>query len=778
MRKLKKALLIFISTLILFIAVLLILISPLTEFLVERYDVEYTGREITMEDADVNPFTGNIHFDELKVQELKSDSVFFSAAGVSANIAMLKLFSKTYEITEFSLDSPRGMIIKNQKVLNFNDLIGKFSSKDTTGSDKPPVHFNILSIKINNGEFHFHDANVPVNYFIKNVNIESKGKLWDVDSIAAQFSFSSGTGKGNAKGDLAMNVTSMNYSLAVAIQKFDLDIIQQYLKDLTNGARFSANLDADVKATGNFNDGENLTASGIVAINDFHFGKIEGEDYASFTKLVLDVNELSPSGHKYICDSISLDRPYFKYELYDHLDNLQVMFGKDGANIAAAATDPAKFNLVIEIANYVKLLSKNFFESNYKINRVAVYNGSLHFNDYSISEKFAMQLDPLTILADSIDKNRDRVNVSLRTGILPYGDAWVTLSINPKDSGDFDMSFRIADLPGAMFNPYVISQTSYPLDRGTIEADGQWNVRNGEIKSSNHVLVIDPRFTSRLKNKNNKWRPMFLVMPFVRERGNIIEYNVPITGSLKTPKFHLKDVLMHVLENVLVKPVTTPYRVHVKSLETKIERSLTLKWEMRQNTLGPKQERFVRRMAYFLDKNPEATIIISPQDYSIKEKEYILYFEAKKKYYMLTRNRNEETLTSADLSRIDKMSVKDSLFVQYLDNNTEGAKLHTIQEKCYQVVGPSIIDAVYQQLNSKRMAEFLSPFKSREVEGRVRFVKGENIIPYNGFSFYQVEYKGASPESLKSAYRLMEEFNEGAPRKEFKSERLKIGTSM
>lgn len=54
---------------------------------------------------------------------------------------------------------------------------------------------------------------------------------------------------------------------------------------------------------------------------------------------------------------------YFKYEIYDSLDNLQTMFGKDGSNIAAAKADPQQFNLVIEIANYVKVLSRNFFQA-------------------------------------------------------------------------------------------------------------------------------------------------------------------------------------------------------------------------------------------------------------------------------------------------------------------------------------------------------------------------------------------------------------------------------
>ena len=129
-----------------------------------------------MDWAYVNPLTGYIHFSNLKIYELKSDSIFFSADGVSANISMLKLFSKTFEISKLTLNHPRGVIIQNKKDLNFNDLIDKFSSKEDSVKIKAQVHFNILNIKINEGEFYYHEKLIPINYFIKKVNIESKGK--------------------------------------------------------------------------------------------------------------------------------------------------------------------------------------------------------------------------------------------------------------------------------------------------------------------------------------------------------------------------------------------------------------------------------------------------------------------------------------------------------------------------------------------------------------------------------------------------------------------------
>ena len=773
MSKLKKTLLVTVSIITVAVVLVILFISPIAKYLIEKYDEKFTGRQITMDRAYVNPFTGYVHLSNLKIYEYKSDSVFFLAEGVSADFEMLKMLSKTYEISEITLDHPHGIIIQNKKDLNFNDLIARFTPKDTTPSNKEPLHFNILQVKINNGEFYYRDTLIPINYFIKQVNFESSGKRWNLDTIGTNFSFVAGIGSGNMKGNFTINLKTMDYRFAVIAHKYDLNIIEQYLKDLTNYGTFRANLDANVKASGNFKDEEKITASGMLAINDFHFGKTPTDDYASFDKIILAITELSPKNHKYLFDSVSLSHPYLKYELYDHLDNLQMMFGKNGTNITAANSNPERFNLVIEIAKYVKVLAKNFFQSNYKVNRLAIYKGDLKFSDYSKSEKFSVDLSPLYMSADSIDKSHHWVNLSFKSGIKPYGNVAVTLRINPKDSVDFDIQYHLQKIPVAIFNPYIISYTSFPLDRGTIEINGAWRVRNGTIQSNNHLLILDPRVSKRLKNKDTKWIPLPLIMAFIRERGNVIDYEIPINGNLKSPKFHLNDVIFDLIKNIFVKPITTPYRVEVKNIETEIEKSLTLKWQMRHNSLRSNQRKFIERMANFLVKNPEASITVYPQQYVLKEKEYILFFEAKKKYFMATNHISQQVFNEVDSEKVDKMSIRDSLFVHYINKQTNDSMLFTIQDKCIKFVGQAIVNAKFKQLNKEREKAFVFYFKQMEVENRVKIYSDQYVVPYNGFSFYKIEYNGEFPESLTKAYQEMKALNDEAPRKKFKSERKK-----
>ena len=497
------------------------------------------------------------------------------------------MYISKFALTEFAekktLDEPVGYIIQNKRNLNFDDIIERFSSKGKPKSTKPPVHFNILNIKINKGVFYYVEKSMAINYFIKNVDIESSGKWWNADTLDLKFSFLSGPATGDIKGNGMLNIANLDYRLALVAKKYDLQIIQQYLKDLANYGHFAANLDADIKATGNILDRENINASGLASLNDFHFGKALGDDFASFTKLVLDVTQLNPKKFIYNFDSVTVTQPYFKYERYDNLDNLQMMFGKKGANLQAGMDkQQTQFNLILEIADYVRVLAKNFFKSNYKLGRAAIYNGDLHYNDYSLNEKFSLALNPLNVHADSINKNKQRVQLYLTSGIKPYGNMNLNLSINPKDEGDFNLVYHINKLPLTMFNPYVIKYTSFPLDRGTLELNGTWNVINGKIQSDNHLLLLDPHKTKRIKRRGNKWLPLPLVFAFIRERGNVIDYEIPIKGDLKNPKFKIKDVLLDLLENVFVKPVSIPYMTKVDNVENELEKTLNLTWKVRQ----------------------------------------------------------------------------------------------------------------------------------------------------------------------------------------------------
>ena len=126
-KKIRNVLLGIIIAIIALVAVVIIFISPIAKYLIEKYDVKYLGREITMDWIYVNPFTGYGYIHGLKIYEAGGmDTIFISAKSLSVKYAMLKMFKKTYEIENVTLTEPWGRCIQYHKKFNFNDIIVRF----------------------------------------------------------------------------------------------------------------------------------------------------------------------------------------------------------------------------------------------------------------------------------------------------------------------------------------------------------------------------------------------------------------------------------------------------------------------------------------------------------------------------------------------------------------------------------------------------------------------------------------------------------------------------
>ncbi len=102
----------------------------------------------------------------------------------------------------------------------------------------------------------------------------------------------------------------------------------------------------------------------------------------------------------------------------------------------------------------------------------------------------------------------------------------------------------------------------------------------------------------------------------------------------------------------------------------------------RQTTLSEQQERFLKKVKNFLKDNPEASITITPINYEDKEKEYILFYAAKKKYFLATHKKDGASYSKDDSIEVDKMSVKESNFLRYLNKQVDTTALFTVQDKC------------------------------------------------------------------------------------------------
>jgi hypothetical protein len=746
-----KFLLKFVLIVVILMMILILIASPLSRYLVEKNDVKYTGREIEVGRVFLNPLTGNVKLKNLKIYELNSDTVFFSVRTFKADLSIVKLLTGTYQVNSLLIERPEIIISRTDTVFNFSDLLEKFAIEaDTT---KELLHLNILNIKVRQGRVHYKETENPVDLTISKINFSSSGKYWDRDSIDGEFSLVPDTGK--MSGNFKVNTENRNYQFNMNLNNFDLASIQGLLSGIIKKASLSAIVDMDLRAKGNFGDPKDIDATGTLDINDFHLGNGKGDDITSIRRVLVDFRQLNPKKGVYHFGQILIDSLSANYVRYDSLDNIKILMGSN-----------AEKNDTIQKIDSANILLK-ILDSDYHIDNFSVKGANFRFTDYSNPEKFSLALNPLSITADSIDKSNSRLNIKIESKIEPHGLFTASIRMDPKNEKNIDGKYELSNMPAPMFNPYLLTFTSYQLDKGRIEIHGNWTIRNERIRILNHFIVIDPKNTKKSIRKDTRKVPLPLILAFIREKGSLIDYEIPITGNLNDPKFHLKDVLSDLLRNIFVKPPTTPYRLQVKNVEEEIEKTLTVVWKMRQVSLPKEQEKFLGKIADFLKDNKEANLVVHQIYHEAKEKENILFFEAKKKYFLEKKGKNENTLSKDDSIKVEKMPTKDSALLKYLDKTLKKPLPHTVQEKYYQYVGREVVSRKFELLAEKRREAFMKFFRDNGTDNRIDFLRIENQVPYNWFSYFKIDYKGDIPESLKEAFNKLYEINSEPPREDY-----------
>ena len=92
--KFRRAALVIGIVVVIFFGILLVVLSPLAKYLIQKYDEKILGRTIELSWVYVNPFTGYVYLKNVRVYEQNSDSLFFKADGISADLSMFKLLKK------------------------------------------------------------------------------------------------------------------------------------------------------------------------------------------------------------------------------------------------------------------------------------------------------------------------------------------------------------------------------------------------------------------------------------------------------------------------------------------------------------------------------------------------------------------------------------------------------------------------------------------------------------------------------------------------------------
>ncbi len=183
-----------------------------------------------------------------------------------------------------------------------------------------------------------------------------------------------------------------------------------------------------------------------------------------------------------------------------------------------------------------------------------------------------------------------------------------------------DLAGEIRDLKLPAVNPYADQTIGWLIQQGNLKYKFNLKIDNDQITAMNEVLVEKLRVTkSNRPDDNVKARlglPLGLIVALIKDGNGNIDIKVPVSGSLKDPKFDLSETIWSAVKNVLGNVLASPFRLigGLFSSEDKIEEPKVdpVTFPAGSAVLAPSMEQHLLRVADFMRRTPYIALTLHP----------------------------------------------------------------------------------------------------------------------------------------------------------------------
>lgn len=684
------------------ITLLLVFLSTILEFSIEKNSEKWIGRKVEMEDLSINLFTGKLTIHQLNFYEKASDTVFVSFERFSTNITLYKALIGKYEITELSLINPTVRIIQIGNHFNYDDLLALgndtsavASSEDSSSNE--PIKYWVKGIVVAGAKLKYEDRGLGSSFVIAPINFHCKDIAWD--DPAHQYSLELLFEEGGAMNlALELNTKTLDYGLFYQADKFNLSPFLPYLKPYAHIQDFGALFTTSVNVKGNFNHPENIAARANLRIDSLFVTDPQNRTVASFEQFNVQLDTLNTINHQYTIHHVNLSRPYFLVELFKEGTNFDKLL-KDQQPSTSSATEHIGNNREEEagpfqmLAQYVAEFAQAFNENEYKVLSTSLSAGEVKYVDYTLHDPFRFLLTNLQLSAGTFSSTDPTIQIKASSAMNQKGQFMAKAEISLKNYKDFVLNMDLTALPMSSFNPYSTYFVAHPFWDGDIYFRSHNAVKKSMLKSTNTLEVRKIEVGKKVKNNTAANVPVKFAVALLRDRKGNIAIDIPVDGNLNDPNYKVGRAILKIVTNLLVKAVASPFDLLASSLKCNPDDLKFIRFDYIQQRPSDAQLKNLDLVAKVIEEKPGISVELT-QAYKMEvEKETWAVAEMKKRYFLQAQKRLiNDTVTVEQWDSIKQISVTDSMFVLYCNEAVRNVNpLSTIQSKCRMAIGEKVL---------------------------------------------------------------------------------------
>ncbi|OYW26283.1 MAG: hypothetical protein B7Z51_10235, partial [Methyloversatilis sp. 12-65-5] len=282
--------------------------------LAEKHGSEFLGRQLTLKEVSINPYTLELSLAGLRILESNEETEALSLARLAVNVEWSSLFRGAPIVRSVEIDQPRIRLVRiDESTYNFSDVLNKIL--DQPSSDDEPARFSINNIVLRGGHVDIDDQPLGRLHTISDIeiglpfvsNLPSDIALHVEPSVSARVNDAAFA----LKGKMRPFIDEREATLKLELKALDLARSDEYSPVPLDFRIATGSLDSDIEI--GFRQplkGEpRITLRGTFGLHDLKLDDKAGAALITLPALDVVLNEIEPLVGKVDIASVRIDQP-------------------------------------------------------------------------------------------------------------------------------------------------------------------------------------------------------------------------------------------------------------------------------------------------------------------------------------------------------------------------------------------------------------------------------------------------------------------------------------
>lgn len=701
------------SLVVIFLLVILVFAGPLAHWAVEKYGPRYIGRQIALRDLHIGVLSGNIRMEGFRMMELNPRDTFFYLGDLQMHLSLRKMIGGVYQIDSVRIDSLFAAIDQRGSSFNFDDLLARFATPDTLPEESPSdtVKYFVGPVTATNISLIYRNAVPKATLRLHQATLNVNPIQWDKPLVSLH-----STTRVNAQGILSAgivyNMVTSDYQLDLTADSISTAPAFPWIEVFLNAQRADGLISSRLKLAGNAANPTAIAAKGTVTFDEFILTDNANEKQAGWKRFSVEIDSLNTTANLYRFNNVLLREPYLLVTLSRDGNNLSALIRQSQETSAETQTlegaegTPLEYaNPFIQFAEMVGIIAKHYSRNEYGMKQFAVENGTVVYNDFLTQEKFSVLFQELSLRSSSFTDASKKVAFNISTLMNRYGNVTAHLEVDNQNYRDFDLSLTINSLTMSVFNPYTKYYVAHPFWRGDISFSNTLSVKEGNLKSNNHLIIKQIKVGDKIRSDSAISIPVKLAVAILRDRKGNIDLEIPIDGKLNDPNYHWGKAALKIIGNLLVKAVTAPWDFLSRAIGGNPDDLKRVEFDPLQDTLRQEQLRNLNAIGKVLSAKPDLKATFTFRSNIPIERD-----DAASRIALTRWNETLKLSPDTTLSQMARrrepsgIDPADTLFRKWLMAHTTSSNQHApLPELCLKAIGGiAVADALLHQINHRR----------------------------------------------------------------------------